>query len=103
MEKICVLITGAGAPGAPGIIKSLRINGEREIVIVGVDVDDSFSSGMGMVDFFYKVPKPDNERVFVDAIITIAIKHKVQVIVPLVTKELFIFSKNIRLFNEREI
>ena len=39
MENITVLITGASAPGAPGIIKSLRLPDEREIRIIGVDMN----------------------------------------------------------------
>ena len=31
MNKINVLVTAGGSPGAPGIIKSLKLNGEREI------------------------------------------------------------------------
>lgn len=98
MDKICVLITGAGAPGAPGIIKSIRLNGEREIEIIGVDIDDVNSSGMLMVDHFYKVPSPENKQLFIESIIEIAVRHGVKVIIPLVTKELFIFSENIDQF-----
>ena len=102
-DRITVMITGAGAPGAPGIIKSLRHNGEREIEIIGVDVDDQFSSGMGMVDFFYKIGTPDRETEFLQQIFEIAIKHSVQVIIPLVTQELFVFSKHRAMFSEKKI
>ena len=97
------MMTGAGAPGAPGIIKSLRLNGEREIKIVGVDIDDQFSSGEGMVDYFYKIPSPGNEQLFIDKVLEIARKHEVRVIIPLVTRELFVFSKHIDQFLEKEI
>ena len=78
MDPVNVMITGAGAPGAPGIIRSLRLNGEREIKITGVDIDDHYSAGIGMVDFFYKVPTPDNEQIFVDKILEIALKQQGQ-------------------------
>jgi carbamoyl-phosphate synthase large subunit len=103
MEQVNVMITGAGAPGAPGIIKSLRLNGEREIRIIGVDIDDHFSSGMGMVDQFYKIPTPDNESVFIGKVLEIARKHEVKVIIPLVTRELFVFSKCIHQFLKYDI
>ena len=95
------MMTGAGAPGAPGIIKSLRLNGEREIKIVGVDIDDQFSSGEGMVDYFYKIPSPANEQLFIDKVLEIALKHEVRVIIPLVTRELFVFSKHIDQFRKK--
>ena len=55
MKKSTVLITGAGAPGAPGIIRSLRNNGERPVYIIGVDMDPK-ASGFSMVDEWYTVP-----------------------------------------------
>ena len=103
MDPVNVLMTGAGAPGAPGIIRSLRLNGEREIKITGVDIDDHYSAGIGMVDFFYKVPTPDNEQLFVDKILEIALKQQVRVIIPLVTRELFVFARNNHRFKANNI
>ncbi len=103
LDPVNVMITGAGAPGAPGIIKSLRLNGEREIEITGVDMDDHYSAGIGMVDHFYKIPAPDNDQIFVEKILEIALKHRVRVIIPLVTRELFVFSRNIHRFAEHDI
>ena len=40
-NTVTVLMTGAGAPGAPGIIRCLRKNGERSIRIVGVDMNEN--------------------------------------------------------------
>lgn len=101
MKKIKVLITGAGAPGAPGIIKSLRNNFEREIEIIGVDMNKQ-AVGFTMVDKSYIVPKA-NDPLFIEKVLEIAIKENVNVIQPLVTKELFEFSKNIKLFDEKGI
>jgi carbamoyl-phosphate synthase large subunit len=103
MDPVTIMITGAGAPGAPGIIKSLRINGERKINIIGVDIDDQYSSGMGMVDHFHKIPPPENETVFIGKIMEIARMHQVRVIIPLVTRELFVFSRNMHLFLKNDI
>jgi len=54
MKPITVLITGAGAPGAPGIIKSLRLVKERKIKIIGVDMDKN-AVGFTVVDKYYLV------------------------------------------------
>lgn len=93
LPETTVLITGAGAPGAPGIIKSLRLNGERNIRIIGVDANISTSVGVGMVDKSYQVPLASSPD-FIDTIIDICRKEDVKVVIPLVTMELFSFSKH---------
>ena len=45
LRPITVLLTGCGAPGVPGIIKCLRKNGERDIRIVGVDMNENAGEG----------------------------------------------------------
>jgi carbamoyl-phosphate synthase large subunit len=99
MRDITVLITGAGAPGAPGIIKSLRLNGERKIRIIGVDATLKESVGVGMVDKSYEVPLAKDTR-FITVIEEICSKEKVDVIIPLVTNELFVFAKHKYRFKE---
>lgn len=102
LKNIVVMITGVGAPGAPGIIKSLRLNGERDIKIVGVDASLDTSVGVGMVDAVYQIPQAKDDS-FVSKILEICKQEKVDVIIPLVTMELFVFSKNKQLFEENNI
>ena len=92
MKHLTVLITGAGAPGAPGIIKSLSLVRERKIKIIGVDMDKN-AVGFAMVDKHYLVPNSENKN-FIKEVLRIAKKEKVDVIIPLVTKELLKFAKN---------
>jgi len=99
MKKIKVLITGIGAPGAPGIIKSLRIVQEREIEIVGCDINLNESVGLGMVDKAYQIPSATDNK-FIDSLKEIAHKEKIDVIIPLVTKELFPLSLHKKEFEE---
>jgi carbamoyl-phosphate synthase large subunit len=56
MRKINVMITGAGAPGAPGVIKSLKKVSEREIKIIGIDQDHFNSVGRVLLDKFIEGP-----------------------------------------------
>jgi carbamoyl-phosphate synthase large subunit len=98
LDQVTVLITGIGAPGAPGIIKSIRLNNERPVKIIGVDADVHKSSGIGLVDVTYPVPEAGDGE-FVDTLLNLCKKEKVQVVIPLVTKELMVLSKNISLFN----
>ncbi len=102
MRDIVVMITGVGAPGAPGIIKSLRLNNERDIKIVGVDANIDESVGVGMVDTVYQIPKADSAS-FIIEVLQVAKKESVDAIIPLVTKELFVFSKNKKRFEANGI
>jgi carbamoyl-phosphate synthase large subunit len=98
MDNITVLVTGAGAPGAPGIIKSLRMVKEREIRIIGVDMD-SESSGFAMVDRWYVGEKAESKE-FISRILEICKIEEVDVVIPLVTNELMKFAENVTIFDE---
>lgn len=99
--KITVLMTGAGAPGAFSIIKCLRANGEREIRIVGTDMNPN-AGCRDMVDSFYVVPAATSDS-FVGAILEVAEKEGVDVVLPIVTKELMPLSLGRHLFEEKGI
>ena len=100
-SEINVLLTGCGAPGAYGIIKCLRKVDERKINIIGVDCD-SKAYGQSMVEKFYLIPKASSDD-FLNEINKICISEKINVILPLVTKELFVFSKNKNCFKKNGI
>lgn len=102
MRKVTVMLTGAGAPGAIGIIKSLILNGERTIKIIGVDANIEEAVGIGMVDKAYKIPVAESDR-FIKEVLDICLNEKVDVVIPIVTKELFVFSKNINVFELNNI
>lgn len=90
MKPITVLLTGCGAPGAPGIINCLRKNGEREIRIVSVDMNENPSSRR-LVDAFYPVPAAEDPG-FIDRVFEICRKERVEAVLPIVTRELKFFS-----------
>ena len=84
-----VLITGAGSPGGPGIIKAVN----QKYCIHGADADPK-ATGKGLCAFFHNIPKADDET-FIPTLLDIVKKHKIELIVPLVTKELEHFSLHI--------
>lgn len=78
LDTIRLLITGTGAPGFPSILNCLRNNGERELFIVGVDMNPAavFRSA---VNKFYPVPSA-TDPAFIDTILEICKKEKIQVL-----------------------
>jgi len=91
MDSIVVLLTGAGAPGAPSIIQSLRMIKERKVKIIGVDMRED-SVGFSMVDIYHTVPPADSKD-FINMILKICKEEQIDVVISLVTRELALFAK----------
>lgn len=101
MKSIALLLTGCGAPGAPGIIKCLRKNGERDIRIIGVDMNEN-AGARGMVDAFYTVPAASEDS-FIPSVLDICLKEHIDVVEPIVTRELMKFAKTKQVFEQHGI
>ena len=85
-SDLTVLMTGAGAPGASGIVRSLRATDERGIEIVGVDMDEE-AYGFALVDESYTVPAGGADG-YVDRLVDVAERESVDVVLPLTTAEI---------------
>jgi carbamoyl-phosphate synthase large subunit len=83
-----VLVTGAGAPGGPGIIKALKRESKLDLVVCDAN---EFASGRFLGLPFIKIPKA-NDADFLDKIVEICVTHSINFIFPLVTLELFKFA-----------
>ncbi len=83
-RTINILMTGGGAPGAAGIIDCLKK--EKSFNIYVVDAD-SEAIGKYLGHQFKKVPKAYDSD-FIDEMLSICSENKIDVILPLVTKEL---------------
>jgi len=94
-------MTGAGAPGAPGILNCYHSNKERNIKVIGVDAKARVPT-INRLDALEKVPFAEHPD-FIKTVLEICKKYKVQVIQPLVTRELEIFANNIELFEQNSI
>ncbi|MGB9748234.1 MAG: ATP-grasp domain-containing protein [Candidatus Woesearchaeota archaeon] len=93
LNKINVLVTGAGAPGISGTIYSLKNNPEkRKINIIGTDIKDNVI-GKYLCNKFFTVPKPSDEK-FIEEMLKICKKEKIQVLIPQTTDELPKLSQN---------
>jgi len=96
------MVTGAGAPGIKGTIYSLKNNyDKRKIKLIGTDIKDDVI-GKYFVESFYKIPKP-SEKEFINRILDICEKENVNFILPQVTDELEVFSKNKEKFEKNGV
>lgn len=86
LKGLNVLITAAGNVYMPGTIKCLKNNGEREIRVVGADINDD-SSILNMCDACYVVPPGDSPD-YVDKLFDICIKESIDIILPIMSAEL---------------
>ena len=100
---INVLMTGAGAPGAAGILKCLH--SIPDIKVVAADANPNavgrWLNGNPMGVGFEKIPFA-HEKNFIEQLLAICERRIVHVVMPLVTKELIPFSQNKKKFEEQE-
>lgn len=99
MDTLNLLITGAGAPGAAGIIHCLRQ--EKSIRIFSADINPE-ASGKLLSDVFFTIPSAQSPE-FIPEILKICMENNIQVIMPLVTRELLPFARARSLFQENNI
>lgn len=86
MKDITVLSTACGSAFMPGFFKCLNNNGERNIRIIGVDMQSDPSINF-LVDKFYKVPSVSSDY-YVDSLIDICKKENVDIFFPQMSMEL---------------
>lgn len=91
LKDITVLITAAGNVFMPGTTACLKNNGERNIRLVGADMNDD-PTMLEMVDAYYPVPRGDDPT-YVDVLLDICKKEKVDVVLPIMSVELEALSK----------
>ena len=95
-----IMLTGAGAPGMPGILKCLSRKRDQ-IRLIGVDADSSAPSRKEF-DGFYTVPKA-KESGYLPRMLELCKKESIDLLVPVVTRELEILSENGGRFAENGI
>ena len=89
-KKINILMTGGGAPGAPGIIKCLAQ--DPAINIIAGDANPN-AIGRFLVTDFMTMPRADDSS-FIDSLLAICREKDIHVVLPLVTKELIPLARH---------
>ena len=80
MRPLTVLVTASGAPGAAALLKALRENGEREVRLVGCDMNPR-SIGRFRCDAFHVVPAGSDPE-FAPTLLEISSREGVDVLLP---------------------
>lgn len=93
-ELINVLMSGAGAPGAAGILKCLQQDKSVHVICADADPD---ATGKYLANDFVSIPAAGNSD-FTDTVLSICRKKNIHVLMPLVTKELIPLSQHIKEF-----
>lgn len=92
-------MTGGGAPGAAGILKCLQQDSNIELIVADANPD---SVGKYLNPVFEIIPKATDAG-FISAIEHLCQKHKIDVVLPLVTRELFPLSQHKIAFAQKGI
>ena len=100
MNRIRIILTSTGGLVAPSIIKSLR-EFFKEIYIVGVDTTEK-AVGFHFADAHYLVPYGNNPD-YASKLLEIAIKEKINFIIPGSDEETLALAKNKEKFESNNI
>lgn len=86
MEAITrILVTGGGAPGAPGILKSIAKDAPH-ITLFSCDAQED-TAGKLLANGYFTVPLGTSSD-FTDVLLHKCLEHKIQTILPITTREL---------------
>ena len=96
LDPVTIMLTASGSQFAPGIVKCFKQNGEREVRVIGGDMDND-PSNRYVVDRFYQIP-PVNAANYADRIVEICRTEKVQILFPQMSAELSVYYKNLDRF-----
>lgn len=87
-------MTGAGAPGAAGILKCLAADPQIEVVTADVNQE---SAGNYLSKEFVQIPRADDPA-FIETLLAVCRQKNIHVVLPLVTRELMHFATHINDF-----
>jgi carbamoyl-phosphate synthase large subunit len=80
MRPLRVLVTACGAPGTAALLRALRGNGERELHLVGCDMQER-AIGRRLCDAFRQVP-PGSSPLFGEAVLELCRRERIDAILP---------------------
>src|SRR5262245_26598368 len=102
-REINILMTGAGAPGAAGILKCLHANPDFKIITADANPNaiGRWLNGDQTGSAFEKIPFAE-EKNFIEQLLSLCERRNIHIVMPLVTKELIPLAQNKKRFEEQE-
>lgn len=100
MKKLCVMLTGGGAPGWLSIYRCLKA-GSKNLDILACDFSPE-TLGSHIVKKSFAVPM-GNEPRYVDALLSHCIREKVDIVLPITDAELLPLARNVDIFKQKGI
>jgi carbamoyl-phosphate synthase large subunit len=98
LKKLKIVVTACGCPGASTLIRMLKNNGERDIEIIGVDMDNQ-AIGRFLTERFYQVPAGHTEE-FIHRMLEIIKKESPDVVFPESSNEVYNLACNKERFEQ---
>jgi len=96
ISKLNILITGCFAPGTPGTIYGIKLMNIKNLEIYGTDINLVSS----VIPNFHKIYQVSNlESQYINDVLRIVKKHKIDIILPQTNNETLLLSKHLNLFN----
>ena len=92
MPPLTLLVTASGAPGARALLRALKQNGEREVRVVGCDMNPR-SIGRFVADAFHVVPAGHTPE-FAPAVLDICKREDVDVLLPESSNDILELARN---------
>jgi carbamoyl-phosphate synthase large subunit len=101
VAPLTVLVTAVGAPGAAALLRALRENGEREVRLVGTDMNE-LSIGRFHCDAFALTP-PGSDQGFAGTVLEVAEREGATVVLPESSNEVLALAEAKAEFDARGI
>lgn len=101
MIDINVLITSSGVASAVNVISALKKSKKFNVKIHATDMDQD-AVGLYIADD-YSIISPSNHPNYLDEILEIIERKKINFVFPMHSSEIEIFSKNIKIFQDKNI
>jgi len=102
-KPVNILITGIGSTTAISIIKGLKKQKKYAIRIIGVDIHrQNEIAGSSFCDSYYQIPDALSKQ-YVNTLIEIIEKEKIQILFPVIDIELLVIAQNIRFFKNKKV
>ena len=95
-----ILVTGGGAPGAPGILKAI-LESNTDITLFSCDIQEH-TAGKLLAHHYFTVPVGDSPE-YIDSLLRKCIEHQIELVLPITTRELIPLAQNKALFAKNNI